>query len=232
MYGDFESGQTVQTGQEYDYSYVLRQFYVNLEELHKSANSPSMRKIANDIHRSKTIVGDLFSGRSIPPDPAVRDIIVYLGGDWSEWGQRVCEARRARARIRAEERSPRPARPWLQHLVIASVSAAIAAGVSQLLNAALTPKTVTQAPNPAQMPVAGRLHCAIVIVDSAPVYHLPDPQAGILREKTRQQLITYDEKHSDKRTKGILFRAVRTPSNQPQYHWMMIEHLKEIECTS
>ncbi|MFI6741670.1 hypothetical protein ACIBI9_52915 [Nonomuraea sp. NPDC050451] len=222
----------METGQWYDYRHVLRQFYADLEELRKSANSPSVRKIAADINRSKTVIGDLFSGRSIPPEPAVRDIIEYLGGGWGEWEQRVREARQAEARARAEERSPRPDRPWLRHLVITSVSAVLAAGVGQLVGAALEPKTTTQAPNPAQMPIVGRQHCAVVIVDSAPVYHLPDPQAGILREKTRQQLITYDDKYSDKWVNGVLFRAVRTPNDRPQYHWMMADHLKVTACAS
>ncbi|MEZ7131388.1 hypothetical protein ACBR40_39160 [Nonomuraea sp. AD125B] len=220
------------TGQHTDYRQVLRQFYADLKELRKSANSPSTRKIAGDINRSKTVIGDLFSGRGIPPEPAVRDIIEYLGGDWREWEQRVREARQAEARARTEERSPRPDHPWLRHLAIASVSAVLVAGVSQLINAALEPKTTAQAPSLARMPIVGRQHCAVVIVDSAPVYHLPDPQAGILREKTRQQLITYDDKYPDKWANGVLFRAVRTPNDRPQYHWMMADHLKVTACAS
>jgi hypothetical protein len=195
----------------------------------------SLRNIAEGSNCGKSTANKLLAGKGVPERKVTLSIIQYLGGEREEWESLVDEALAAQDRLRKTRRhEPQdrrsPAATWGRTIARIAIAATVVAIVQYAIRALLPGEQAGSASPNSDLPIVGRLHCALVSRDHAPVYRTPDINGAILKWKPRQASITYDDKYEDRTVNGAKFRAVRTPQDPPGYHWILIKDLQDVAC--
>ncbi|CNF04866.1 Uncharacterised protein [Mycobacterium tuberculosis] len=215
---------------------ALDNLHRDIDALWKKSGRPSVRALAEKSSCGKSSVHDLLSKRSLPGKEIVLAIVkALIGDDWRPdddltWTEKWNAAKEvasggSKERPRGDTRSKDHGRwPKWAHLGAAVTAIVVLLAIAAIIYALIPGR-------PSDPPTSSRdTGCAFVRSDTSPVFTLPQEKSHVLKVKYKGDRIVLHAGEQPVRVGNVVFRAVRTPADDPGYAWMRERDLQLAPC--